>query len=210
MDPDIPVLRGRGVRRLRSQLSTRPRQGRRTYDSDGEVAREYWCKKYGNPGRCGTVFIDQRALDAAARELAIAILADPRHGAQVEAAAARHAEEAATLDSLIAEAEQTALAMADRLGRGEKTLAEYDAVMGPLDTRLADLRAKRAALQSAPGPVPPAQSAAGWAARWDAATPAERRELLAMALRGRKLVVGPADPADRANVTRRVSVTDAV
>jgi len=28
-----------------------------------------------------------------------------------------------------------------------------------------------------------------------------------MALRGRKLTVGPADPANRANVTRRVTVT---
>jgi len=69
----------------------------------------------------GTVFIDQRALDAAAGELAVAILSDPRHASQVEAATARHEEEAAALDSLIAEAEQTALALAGRLGRGERT-----------------------------------------------------------------------------------------
>jgi len=152
--------------------------------------------------------IDQRDLDAAARELAIAILSDPRHAAQVEAAAARHAEQAATLDSLIADAEQTALAMADRLGRGEITLARHDAVTGPLDARLADLRAKREALNGAPGPVPAAQSCAGWAARWENATHDERRTLLRTALRGRVLVVGPADPADRANVTRRVTIAD--
>jgi hypothetical protein len=125
---------------------------------------------------------------------------------QVEAAAARHQEQATALDSLIADAEQTALAMADRLGRGEKTLAEYDAVMGPLDTRLADLRAKREALNGAPGPVPAAQSRAGWAARWKNATHDEQRALLRTALRGRVLVVGPANPADRADVTRRLTL----
>ena len=190
----------------RRPLSTRPVPRRRPYP-DGQVARQYWCKKYAGGG-CGTVHIDQRDLDAAARELAIAILSDPRHAAQVEAAAARHAEQATALDSLIADAEQTALAMADRLGRGEITLARHDAVTGPLDARLADLRAKREALNGAPGPVPAAQSRAGWAARWENATHDERRALLRTALRGRVLVVGPADPADRANVTRRVTIAD--
>ena len=91
----------------RRPLSTRPVPRRRPYP-DGQVARQYWCKKYA--GGCGTVHIDQRDLDAAARELAIAILSDPRHAAQVEAAAARHAEQATALDSLIADAEETALA----------------------------------------------------------------------------------------------------
>jgi site-specific DNA recombinase len=187
----------------RHLLSTRPVPRRRPY-GDGEVARQYWCKKY--TGGCGTVHIDQRDLDEHARALTIAILSDPRHAAQVEAAAAAHAEQAATLDSLIADAEQTALAMADRLGRGEITLARHDAVMSPLDTRLADLRAKREALNGAPGPVPAAASRAGWAARWENATPAERRALLRMALRGRVIVVGPADPADRTDVTHRISL----
>jgi hypothetical protein len=174
------------------------------------VAREYWCKKYAQPGRpaggCGTVHIDQRALDAAARELAIAILSDPRHAAQVEAAAAQHAEEVGALDSLIAEAEQTALAMADRLGRGEKTLAEYDAFMGPHNARLAKLRAQREAMSGPPAPVPAAQSRAEWTARWDAATPGEKRGLLEMALRGRVLIIGPPDPDDPKDVSRRVTI----
>ena len=96
--------------------------------------------------------------------------------------------------------------MADRLGRGEITLARHDAVTGPLDARLAGLRAKREALNGAPGPVPAAQSRAGWAARWEDAAHDERRALLRTALRGRVIVVGPADPADRANVTRRLTL----
>jgi hypothetical protein len=142
----------------RHRLSTRPVPRRRPYP-DGQVARQYWCNKYAGGG-CGTVHVDQRDLDAAARELAIAILSDPRHAAQVEAAP-RGAEQATALDSLIADAEQTALAMADRLGRGEITLARHDAVTGPLDARLADLRAKREALNGAPGRCPRRSRAPG-------------------------------------------------
>jgi site-specific DNA recombinase len=189
-------------------LAGRPVTRRRPYP-DGAVAREYRCM-LGRPGGCGKVHVDQRALDAAARELAVTILSDPRQAAQVEAAAARHEEEATAFDSLIADAEATALALADRLGRGEMDLSRYDAVTGPLDARLADLRAKRDALNGGPGePVPAAESRATWAARWDAAEPAERRGLLAMALRGRVLRVGPADPSDRHNVTRRLTIGDA-
>jgi site-specific DNA recombinase len=169
-------------------LAGRPVARRRPYP-DGETAREYRCMKSSRPGGCGTVYIDQRALDAEARRLAIIVLSDPRHAAQVEAAAARHAEEATALDSLIAEAEQTGLTIDGRLGRGEISLASHGAVMVPLGARLAGLRAKREAL-SGPAPVrAPAGSAKAWAARWDAATPAERRALLAMALRGRPLIV---------------------
>src|SRR5216683_2500675 len=68
----------------RVRLDGRPVQRRRPYP-DGQVAREYRCLK--RDGGCGTVHADQREVDAAARELAIAILSDPRHAAQVEAAA---------------------------------------------------------------------------------------------------------------------------
>ncbi len=121
----------------RKRLSGRPRMNCKPYD-DGSPQRQYWCSP-STYGGCGRIFIDQRALDAEARELAIDILSDPRHAAQVEAAAAQHEEEAAALDSLIGEAEATALAMA---------------------------------------------------------------------LRGGVLVAGPADPGDRADVARRVTVGD--
>jgi len=68
---------------------------------------------------------------------------------------------------------------------------------------------------SAPNATPSARSrrrhqrsaARSGGRRWDAEGPAGKRALLKMALRGRKLTVGPADPANRANVTRRVTVT---
>jgi site-specific DNA recombinase len=172
----------------RVPVTGRPVANRKPYP-DGGVAREYRCMKRVGKAGCGTVHADQREVDAAARELAIAILSDPRHAAQVEAAAAAHEEEATALDSLIAEAEQTALRIGDRLGRGEITLDRHDAIIGPLDARLAGLRAKREALNGPPRPVPAGQSRAQWARRWDAAEPAEQRSLLAMALRGRVLAI---------------------
>ena len=43
---------------------------------DGEVRREYWCCPTSGRGGCGRIAIDQRALDAHAAELAIAVLSD--------------------------------------------------------------------------------------------------------------------------------------
>lgn len=195
------------------RLGGRPRPHLRPYP-DGEVKRDYWCcpSAYGG---CGRIAVDQRGLDLAAAALAVAILDDPRHAGQIDAAAARAAGAAAKLDTQIAEIEYTALKLADRLGRGEfgpgeTGLGRYDAAVKPLDKRLGKLRAERKALgapDSAPAPAAPPPGG-GWSARWDAADLAERRNLLRMALRGKVLAVGPADPSDRANVTRRISIGD--
>jgi hypothetical protein len=174
---------------------------------DGSVRRQYQCSPSGKGG-CGKIAIDQRGLDEAAAALVDAIMSDPRHASQIEAAAAQAAERAAELDMEIAGAEETALRLADRLGRGEITLDRYDAATAPLDKRLAALRAARAALSDPAMPVVPKQGNGDWARRWKAAEPAERRTLLRMALRGRPLIVGPADPSDRTNVAQRIMVGD--
>jgi hypothetical protein len=169
--------------------------------------REYWCKKYGT-GACGTVHIDQRQLDEAARELVIAILSDERNAAAIEAELAARADEAGTLESLIAEAKRDAETMAERLGRKERTLAEYDAFMRGHDAYLADLRAKLAAMDKPGEPVPAWQTAGVWARRWDDAGPSERMSLLRQALRGRVLIIGLPDPDDPGNAARRITVSD--
>ncbi len=184
------------------QAAGRPCRERKPYP-DGECYREYWCSPSGRGG-CGKIFIDQRALDAAAAALAIEILSDPRHAGQVEAAAAAHREEAARLDAEIAAAEETARALADRLGRGELSLDRFDAATGPLDARLAELRARRAGLDGPDRPLPAGPG--DWAARWQAATREERRGLLRQALRGRPLLIGLPDPEARADVTKRISI----
>jgi hypothetical protein len=109
--------------------------------------------------------------------------------------------------SAIADLETLALALGDRLGHGEISLARYDTITAPLDKRLAELRDKRAAIGT-PDTVPTV-SAAIFRQRWNDAEPAERRELLHAALRGRKLAVGPADrhgPAALADVVARITI----
>ena len=183
-------------------LSGRPRYDRRY--PDGEARREYFCSPTGGYGGCGKIAIDQRGLDAHAAELAIVILSDAVIAHAAELAAAEAEAEAVKLDAEIAKAEELRRQLADRLGRGELELDVFDAAVAPLDKRLARLREQRNVLD--PGPVRiPADSEAAWRRRWVGADPQERRSLLRLALRGRKLVVAPADPADR-SVARRVTV----
>jgi site-specific DNA recombinase len=184
-------------------LGGRPRAHLAPY-ADGGVRREYWCTRTGYGG-CGHISVDQRALDTAVKELAIQILSDPRNAAQLEAAAARAHDEAEALDKEIAELEGLALALGDRLGRGEISLMRYDTITAPLDKRLAELRGKREAIGT-PGTTVPAVPAAVFRQRWNDAEPSERRGLLNDALQGRKIIVGPADPAGRADVAARIEI----
>lgn len=188
-------------------LHGRPRANLRAYP-DGDVKREYWCGP-STGGGCGRLAIDQRGLDEHARELVIAVLSDPGHAAAIEAAARDGAGRAAELDREITLADDDALVIAGRFGRGEISRARYDAATIPLDERIAKLRAERAALDT-PSPPPAAVSRAAWESRWESAEPAERRALLKTALRGRRLVVEPADPSDRTNVAGRLRVEPVV
>jgi site-specific DNA recombinase len=195
-----------GVEGCGRPLYGRPRNNVKPYP-DGAVNRQYWCPK--GHGGCGRIAVDQRALDEAAEALAIEILADPRHADAIEAAAREIESEAARLDLAIAEAESVAEALADRLGRGDITLSRYDIAIRPLDERIAKLKAERASLGGPSPQRPPSASREHWQRRWAAADQKERRELLRMALRGRRLVVapaGPGSPAERADVTRRIRI----
>ena len=178
---------------------------------DGSVRREYRCGPSSGGNGCAKISVDQRGLDEAAGAIAVAILSDSRHAEAVESATRKLESEAARLDLAIAEAERVAEALADRLGRGELTLARYDIANRPLDERIAKLKAERAALgDTAPG----ASRQPGrehWQRRWDDADTADKRELLKMALRGRRLVVDPASlkRAERSDVTRRIRIVSA-
>lgn len=171
-------------------------------DSAGLPVRAYYCRW------CPGTSIDQRQTDAALRELVAAALSDPRHAAAVEEAAAERASRAQELDAQIAEADHTAEELAGRLGRGEMSLARYDAAVAPLDRRLAELRMARAALDDAAElPPDPALATAAyeqWLAQWDAATTEERRSLLRQALRGKTLSIVPVPR----NTARLFEVTD--
>ncbi len=186
-------------------LHGRARKDLKPYD-DGSVHREYWCGPY--PRGCGRIMVDQRGLDEASATLAVEILADPRHADAVETTAREMKAEADRLDLAIAEAENVAEALADRLGRGDMTRSRYDVVIRPLDERIAKLKAERAALGDLSPQRPPAASREHWQRRWKEADAGERRALLQMALRGRRLIIDPASPkpAERSDVTRRIRI----
>jgi DNA invertase Pin-like site-specific DNA recombinase len=178
------------------KLTGRPQRHRRPYD-DGSVRRQYWCQPRAHDGGCGWVAIDHLPADEAVRELVLAILADPRHAAAVEASARETASKRQELEEQIAELDQTATELAARLGSGAMTLARYDAAAGPLEQRLAGLRTQLAALGAVPAGVVTdemrAVSRAQWDQRWKGATVAQRRAMIRQALRGRRLVVDRAD-----------------
>jgi chromosome segregation ATPase len=176
---------------------------------DGSVHREYWCSPAAHNGGCGKLFVDQRALDKAAEALTIEILSDDRHADAIEATSRELESEAARLDLAIAEAESVAEALSDRLGRGEVTLSRYDIAVRPLDERLAKLRAEREALGDTTSQRPQRASREHWQRRWDSAESEEKRTLLRMALRGRRIIVDLPEPGARAHendVTRRVRI----
>jgi site-specific DNA recombinase len=178
---------------------------------DGSIRRSYWCSRVGVG--CGRTKINQRGLDEATGVLALRVLSDPGNAVAIEAAAREVASEVARLDLAITEAEDVAETPAERLGRGELPLARYNVAVKPLDARIARLKAERDALPDASsGPVPqqpPEASREQWQQRWDAADHKEKRDLLKMALRGKHLVIAPADrgrgSTDHADITSRIS-----
>jgi hypothetical protein len=80
-----------------------------------------------------------------------------------------------------------------------------------LDERLAKLRTEREALGDTTSQRPQRASREHWQRRWDSAEPEEKRALIKMALRGRRLVIAPPEPGTRAHysdVTRRIKIEE--
>lgn len=163
---------------------------------DGEVRRQYRCQPRSVNGGCGRITVDQRELDRHVGALVVRILSDPRHAEAVEAAAKATEDKRRPLLAELSECEHLADELSGRLGRREITLKRYDVVITPLDKRITELRAGLAKLDSVPRAVTdPAVEAASreeWTARWNAATVAERRNLIRQALTNQRIVVAPA------------------
>jgi DNA invertase Pin-like site-specific DNA recombinase len=208
--PSAYLCSGSGIAvcgRCGKKLTARPVSSMSPY-ADGSVRREYWCSPRTDKG-CGKLFIDQRAVDKAAEALTIEILSDDRHADAIEATSRELETEAARLDLAIADAESVAEALSDRLGRGEITLSRYDIAVRPLDERLTKLRAEREALGDTTSQRPQRASREHWQRRWSSAELEEKRALLKMALRGKRLVIDPPEPGTRAHesdVTRRIRI----
>ena len=190
-------------------LSGRPRINMKPYD-DGEVRRQYWCQPRSHDGGCGRIAVDQRDLDRHVEALTLAILADPRHAAAIESAARSVAAKRNKLETEMADIENTLILLAGRLGRLEISLPRHDAAAKPLEKRVAGMAAQLAELEAEPhtavSAAVVAATATAWRRRWAAATTTERRALARQALRGRRILLGPADLHNRTDVAGRVTV----
>jgi site-specific DNA recombinase len=172
----------------------------------GTSRRHYWCKS------CRRIFIDVARLDDWAGGWAIRVLSDPAHADAISRRERELSEARSALEAEAFSIETTATEIAARLGRGEISLARYDAVVGPLDARLAAVAAELAGLApEEPVPLPartiPGRDRAfvGWLIDWDEGTTAERRSMVLRALGGRRIVVGPGHPSrfDAGRITVR-------
>jgi len=202
------VLRRCGSPAAATFLHGRTRNALKPYP-DGSVSRSYWC----NPtaGGCGRPkWTSGHWMQRHARSWLRSCRT--RAHDEIEHAAYEAASEAVQLDIKIAEAEAVAEALTDRLGRGEITLTHYDLVIKPVDERIASLRAERAALPD-PGPVPGTQPSLGtsraqWRSGGITAATRESKTCSKMALRGKHLVIQPAQrgrgSADLDDVVGRV------
>lgn len=178
-------------------LTGRPRAGAAPYP-DGEPRRLYWCQPRAQAGGCGRISVDQRSLDGHVRLLVAEVLGDPQHAAAVESAARAVRKARLKLEEDLADCELLAEELSGRLGRREIDLKRYDRAIEPLDRQIADLKARLLEVGSEPAaevtPEEAARSRQEWLDRWDTAKVAERRGFLRRALRGRRMLVMPADP----------------
>ncbi|MBF6399204.1 recombinase family protein [Nocardia cyriacigeorgica] len=191
-------------------LTGRPQHGR-TYP-DGQVRRRYLCQKRQTGGGCNRISVDARTLDREVGALVVATLSDPRHADALIAAANDLAKHRRPIADALAEARETATVMSARLGNGEIILDRYDTVMAGVDARIVKLEAELAALDTEydvdDSPAVRAESAQAWEAQWADAGTADKRAMIKRALRGSRLVVGPATHAGPKFDPSRIRLVD--
>lgn len=157
----------------------------------GTTRRLYWCKA------CHRISVEVARLDEWAGNFAQRELSDPASAEALARAERERNEIWAEISAQVAAIEADALAVADRFGRGEMSLSRYDAITGPLDRRLAVLRAELEGLEAvqpegySPVLTPRAVAELEFLSAWQEGSALERRALVVRALRGRKLIVGP-------------------
>jgi site-specific DNA recombinase len=91
---------------------------------------------------CAKISIDMARTDEAVRRLWLRTMRNPKHKTQV----ARRSKAVDDLNASIAKAEEKAREVGRRFGEEDMEFDQYDAIIGPLDRRLKEMRAKRDAL----------------------------------------------------------------
>jgi DNA invertase Pin-like site-specific DNA recombinase len=167
----------------------------------GTTRRIYWCKV------CKHITVETSRLEEWASDWAIKTLADPEHAEAIERADRELEAKRAALLAEPADIETTLTEIGARLGRREISLTRHDAICNPLEARQAEISQELDALAAeTPAPPPPGSRTLAQAdpvgqrrisllADWEDGTPGDRRAMVARALRGRKIVVGPGTSA---------------
>jgi hypothetical protein len=155
--------------------------------------RQYWCKPSAH------ISVDSARLDVWAADWAIGVLSDAATADAIEREARELSERRAELEREIASRKELKLLLADRLGRCEMELDEYDAAAKPIAAQIAKIRAEVAAL-GADADVetdsryyvhtPRDHERLTLLEKWDAGDAVERRAIVKAALRGKRIVVG--------------------
>jgi site-specific DNA recombinase len=216
--PGEPIIEERAWLRLKAKIDGR-RRGRPLSDRylatglircgrcgktlNGQVARQhpgdeqpryrYGCN--GQRGGCGLT-IDMVRADAELRALTIARLSDPRYARAIATARAQVSTRLAELTAEIDQIEAVRSALAERVGRREMSVAEFDKSAGFLRADLEPLIAERDALGR--GAIEgPTQVLTGVdvARQWDEAdSTIERRAMLADAIGTDHVRILPSPP----------------
>jgi len=215
--PGEPIIEERAWLRLKAKIDGR-RRGRPISDRylatglircgrcgktmNGQVARQthdtnpryrYGCN--GQRGGCGLT-IDMPRTDTELRALTIARLSDSRYARAIAAARAQVSARMAALTAEIDQIEAVQSALAERVGRREMSLADFEKSSGFLRADLEPLLAERDALSSGSieGPTEVLTSV-DVARQWDQAeTTTERRAMLADAIGTDHVRILPSPP----------------
>lgn len=158
---------------------------------DGAPMRAYLCVK--RDGGCGQ-HIDWVDLNDFVRDFALDTLSDPAHARAVEASVRAADDKLKPVTEKITALEAMVKDLAARRYSGDMEEFEWEAARQPLKDQLTKLRAHEAILiRSAPQrrAAGVGRSRSEWERRWQRGDLTERREIIASALRGRRLAVSP-------------------
>jgi hypothetical protein len=164
----------------------------------GTNRRHYWCKY------CRRISVEVARLDDWAADWAIDVLSDAATASAIESEARARAERRARLEREVDSRKELKLLLADRLGRGELELDEYDAAARPIAAQIDRLRAEIDELRtdadvgnvnSVGKPyfvhAPRDAERGRLLIRWEKGPAVDQRAIVRAALRGRRIVVGP-------------------
>lgn len=162
---------------------------------DGTLRRQYWCSPA--TGGCGRLTVDSRAMDAWAGDWAMRELSDPATASAIELAERELEARRTKLVAELAEVDELIAALDERLGRREMALDRYERIVRPLEADrerlcagLDELVGEDVAVYSTRLFTPREAERFAWLIRWDEGDTAERRGIVKLALRGRRIVVG--------------------